>query len=50
MREAIADTLLLGRPLSAEYESYEVPLNALWIEAEFDKENDAFDVAAPRWR
>ena len=36
VREAIADTLLLGRPLSAEYESYEVPLNALWIEAEFD--------------
>jgi len=36
MREAIADTLLLGKPLSADYKSYEVPLNALWIEVDFD--------------
>ena len=34
--EAIADALLLGKPLSADYKSYEVPLNALWIEADFD--------------
>jgi len=36
LREALADTLLLGKPTDADYKSYEVALNAMWIASDFD--------------
>jgi hypothetical protein len=36
VRQALADTLLIGRPLDPAFESYAVAMNSLWIEYDFD--------------